>query len=558
MELSCIGSEKQNLITFRQAFEEPFYEQSRDFYKLQSEEFIKNNPFREYIKRVEKILMDEDDRVSRYLVKEIRQPLKEQLEYILIVKHIHKFIEEFQHLLDNHLVDDLTTMYKLVCHQTTALTKIQEFFSMHVKRKGSAAVELLGEEVEPSSYVNSILGIYQKFTPLVRNAFQSDPGFSKALDVALEIVINSNAVTQKSNSQKSPELIAKYCDILLKKEAKFLDDQALEMKLSDIISIFRYVQDKDVFLKFYHKMFGQRTVMELSVNDDAEALMISKLKDTCGFDYTSKLQQIYEDITVSKTTNEKFKESLTKRQLRLPFDDFTVKILRIGAAPFEVKNYTWLIPPELESCVTSFFLFYQNEHKNRRLNWLYHLSKGELHMIGKNNRRYVLLCSTFQMGILLQYNKQTEFTLHQLQAYTNLDLEILSQILETLVKAKILISESNSFEDLDNKISLNLNYNNKKMRLNINIPLKKEAAKEDKKTLKTVVEDRKYVIQAAIVRIMKARKELSHQLLVAQVLAQIERFKPTVQGIKNCITDLIEREYIRRKENSKDIYEYLA
>lgn len=42
--------------------------------------------------------------------------------------------------------------------------------------------------------------------------------------------------------------------------------------------IFRYVEDKDVFQKFYSKMFAKRLVQQNSASDDAEAAMISKLK----------------------------------------------------------------------------------------------------------------------------------------------------------------------------------------------------------------------------------------------------------------------------------------
>ena len=42
--------------------------------------------------------------------------------------------------------------------------------------------------------------------------------------------------------------------------------------------IFRYVEDKDVFQKFYSKMLAKRLVQQNSASDDAEASMISKLK----------------------------------------------------------------------------------------------------------------------------------------------------------------------------------------------------------------------------------------------------------------------------------------
>ena len=42
--------------------------------------------------------------------------------------------------------------------------------------------------------------------------------------------------------------------------------------------VFKYIEDKDIFEKFYSKMFAKRLISGLSVNDDAESCMISKLK----------------------------------------------------------------------------------------------------------------------------------------------------------------------------------------------------------------------------------------------------------------------------------------
>ena len=47
--------------------------------------------------------------------------------------------------------------------------------------------------------------------------------------------------------------------------------------------VFKYIEDKDVFQKFYSKMLATRLVGHMSASDDAEASMISKLK--VGFQY---------------------------------------------------------------------------------------------------------------------------------------------------------------------------------------------------------------------------------------------------------------------------------
>jgi len=77
--------------------------------------------------------------------------------------------------------------------------------------------------------------------------------------------------------------------------------------------------------------------------------------------------------------------------------------------------------------------------------------------------------------------------------------------------------------------------------------------------LKAVDEDRKYIIQATIVRIMKARKMLKNQALIEEVISQIsQRFTPKIQDIKKAIDTLLEREYIERAEDQRETFNYLA
>jgi cullin 1 len=73
------------------------------------------------------------------------------------------------------------------------------------------------------------------------------------------------------------------------------------------MTVFKYVEDKDVFQKFYSKMLAKRLVNGTSASDDAETSMISKLKEACGFEYVSKLQKMFQDIGTSKDLNDNFK-----------------------------------------------------------------------------------------------------------------------------------------------------------------------------------------------------------------------------------------------------------
>jgi len=78
-------------------------------------------------------------------------------------------------------------------------------------------------------------------------------------------------------------------------------------------------------------------------------------------------------------------------------------------------------------------------------------------------------------------------------------------------------------------------------------------------TREKVEEDRRPQIEAAVVRLMKSRKVLHHNDVIASVTQQLSnRFAPSPAAIKRRIESLIEREYLERDQNDRNLYRYIA
>ena len=194
----------------------------------------------------------------------------------------------------------------------------------------------------------------------------------------------------------------------------------------------------------------------------------------------------------------------------------------------------------------------------------------------------VCMCLCAQVAVLLQYNHKTSFTIQELQENTQMTVADLQQVLRTLLKIRLLFCDYTTSSSLsssaaaeseasvtekDSELLLPLDavchlyqdYKNRKTRVNINVPLRSVEKRELEATHKSVDDERRYLIEAAIIRVMKTKQKLAHQDLVGRVMGQLAaRFVADCRTIKKCIDDLISRDYMKRCDNSPSTYQYVA
>ncbi|XP_058117563.1 cullin-2 [Anopheles ziemanni] len=545
---------KGSLQLYQELFEERMLQESGQNFRIVASSLLQVCSVSQYMERIIKKFAEEEKLANIYLHTSSLPKLRKVCEEEMVTKHMNFLYSECKEMVADEKSTDLQNLYILLKPVTDGLKRLIEVFLEHIKEQGKKTIACMKGDSVHIQFVENMLDVHRKYEEMIHSTFKSDPLFLGALDKACARIINE----KHSNNQvcRSAELVAKYCDSLLKKSKT--TEGEIDQKLTRSIIIFKYIEDKDVYQKFYSRMLAKRLIHEQSQSMDAEELMINKLKQACGYEFTNKLHRMFTDISVSTDLNTKFGKYLNDNQLETGIN-FSVKVLQAGAWPLGPTQVvaSFAIPQEFEKSIRLFEKFYHINFSGRKLTWLHHLCHGEM-KLSFEKRNYIVTMQTYQMAILLMFENTDKYTCKELQTSLQLQQEIFQRHLQSLVEAKILLLSEEKMTD-ETEVSINVNYNNKRTKFKITTNLQKETPQEVEHTMNAVDEDRKMYLQAAIVRIMKSRKVLRHNALIQEILSQSKvSFAPNVSMIKKCIESLIDKQYIERTPNSGDEYSYVA
>ncbi|KAK2577246.1 hypothetical protein KPH14_003390 [Odynerus spinipes] len=550
---------KGQLDMYQEIFEGPFLETSGEFYAREASELLQQSDVTRYMERVTWRLNLEELRTHKFLhlssVPKVRQCCEEKM----VAAHLAWLHAEAEAMIENERRWDLSLLYALLRPLPSGLAPLVQKFTQHITQQGLQAIGPLQGENVYTQFVESMLDVHSKYSELIRDVFKGDQAFISALDKACSAVVNHRPVPRQP--ARAPELLAKYCDSLLKKSAKVASEGEIEEKLGRSITVFKYVDDKDVFQKFYARMLARRLIHQQSQSMDAEEAMIDRLKQACGYEFTNKLHRMFTDMSVSADLNAKFTASLRERdtdnQLGI---GFVVYVLQAGAWPLGLPPSPgpFHVPQQLEKSVQAFESFYHAQFSGRKLTWLHHLCQGEL-KFNYLKKPYLVTVQTYQMALLLLFEHCDALPCREAAASLRLSHDQLVKHAASLVDCKILKKSTEGELEEDTILTLNFDYHNKRTKFRVTAALQRDAPHDAEATHRSVDDDRKLYLQAAIVRIMKSRKLLRHNQLVQEVLGQSKvTFAPSIGMIKKCIEALIDKQYIERTPNSADEYSYVA
>ena len=349
------------------------------------------------------------------------------------------------------------------------------------------------------------------------------------------------------------------------------------------MALFRCIHGKDVFEAFYKKDLAKRLLLGRSSSTDMEKAMVARLKGECGAVFTAKLECMFKDVELSRALGAEFRGAgggggggapASPAAASLPVApgsplspaapgaplDFSAHVLTASHWPSYPLSPGVKLPAELAAAAAAFHAFFAKKHGSRRLAWVSQLGSCVLRAAFPSGPKQLDVSQHQAMALLLFNGEAGALTAAAIREATGIEAGELRRTLQSLALGQVRVlrkaPKGREVEDGDT-FTFNSDFSHALMKIKVNQIQLKETKAEADATNERVLADRLYQIDAAIVRVLKARKTLDHQTLTGELLAQL-RFAAQPSDLKKRIESLIEREYITRDATDARLYHYSA
>ena len=522
-----------------------------------------------YIRLVEKSLQDESSRSSVYLVSSTLRPLLRAIDTHLLAAHLTALIDQgMAPLIIQNRREDLQKLYKLSCRIGRS-AEVRVAFGQYCTEKARIIVGNKDDSEKDKVLVAALIAFRDELEKIIDACFEGN--FIATLKSSIETAVNAR-------ENRPAELIARYVDARLKSGSKGVgSEDTLEIELDKVMQLFKCIQGKDVFEAFYKKDLAKRLLLDRTSSMDLERSMVKRLQVECGSQFTSKLEGMFRDVEAARDLNLKFvasKFASGNSSSSSPKNgsieggggggggSVNTHVTVITTANWPSYPATPIIlPPELSRASKSFDAFYaHNYSQNRVLNWQHSLGRCTIKARFPKGIKE-LEVSTVQAVVLMIFNEDSSgLTFLQIKDQTGIEDSELRRTLQSLSlgQYRVLRKERTGKEVEDSDVfHFNDNFETGLVRIKINQIQVKETEQEIDATNDRVLQDRQYQVDAAIVRIMKSRKNIQRQVLFSE-LAQQLRFVVTSEMINKRLVSLIERDYLEVDESDASRLTYLA
>ncbi|KAL4973159.1 hypothetical protein BDW66DRAFT_162335 [Aspergillus desertorum] len=553
-------------------FEPVLVSESKDYFSLWAQQEA-SGYLASYVENSHRLIEREMNRCEQFSFNRVtKQKLSELLDQTLVTDQegvllSHKDVLGLLRIGNKAALGQLYTLLE----RRDLGAKLKGAFSAYIVEEGSGIVF----DENETDMVARLLSFKKQLDDIWNESFHRNEGLGHVLRESFENFMNKGRKSDSTGGTDNPkagEMIAKYVDRLLRGGWRLAptretgnmpladEDAEINRQLDQVLDLFRFVHGKAVFEAFYKNDLARRLLMGRSASDDAEKSMLARLKTECGSSFTHNLESMFKDMEVARDEMSAYSSIKRERQTPLPVD-LHVSVLSASAWP-TYPDVQVRIPLEIATAISDFEKFYDTKYNGRKLAWKHQLAHCQLRARFPNGNKE-LVVSSFQAIVLLLFNELPEggtLNYRQIQEATTLSDQELTRTLQSLACAKYrVLSKKPKGKDVSptDEFYYNASFTDPKFRIKINQIQLKETKEENKTTHERVAADRHYETQAAIVRVMKSRKTITHAELVAEVIkATRSRGVLEPADIKKNIEKLIEKDYMEREDGNR--YQYVA
>jgi cullin 1 len=150
-------------------------------------------------------------------------------------------------------------------------------------------------------------------------------------------------------------------------------------------------------------------------------------------------------MNLSKDLTDSFKERMESSH-----NDINLSVMVLGTNfwPLNPPKGGFIVPTDIRLTYRRFQSYYHTVHPGRKLMWLWNYSRNELRT-NYLDQKYIITTNAYQTAVLLQYNDNDTYSLDELSIATNIEKDLLMQVLRPLTKSRILINDGTDQYDLN-------------------------------------------------------------------------------------------------------------
>ena len=553
------------------------FENLREWYKIfsrETETYIKNKVSKtihnstapEYINLFLQYLQEEEERKNDYIPKMFHKEIND-INYNAIVREYGETVISKEtgitFMLKNKRNDEIKKAYELLSKIEECKDKIIVKFEPYINERGEELYKNKDLIKDPLKFIPELIKLKQEIDNLVQFAFNNDMKFQDKKDHAFSLFMSKPIYSKQ---------LANYTDYMMKAGLKGINDMSqISEKLEPIINLFKCLSDKLIFKGEAEKRLSDRLISKKSLSHVAETMFISKLKTQAGVSYVNKMLDMMKDFTNNKSEMDSY-NSLSHRGKPNNIT-FAAQVVCQSAWEISTDKLEKLeIPKCLTCCMEDFNNFYMLRHKSHKLMWCYGLCNLEIKHIHLQ-KKFQSISSLCQYAILINLETQGKLTIEQLSLNLGYKIDLVTEAVTCLIfnplfnqqkdpKAGVIsvVNNFNESVEASTQVEINKSFNCPNIRFNtlLNYSKKKQANTDNE-----AINMRNYegmLLQMNITRIMKSRigVKTTHSWLVSETAKQIEHFRAQPQQIKEAIEKLLEKDIIKRSDQDRNCYEYVA